>query len=99
MLACSNLGVMYENAKGVNEDKKKAAKLYLKACSSEEITSCKNLGVLYYKGQGVLASNEKALDFSKIACDGGDKGACNNFSIIYKEVCANNQNKYCSKYQ
>ena len=45
--ACHNLGVLYEDAKGVKQDYHKAAKLYKRSCDGGFVGSCLNLGVLY----------------------------------------------------
>jgi len=51
--AQSNLGVMYENGKGVPQDYKEAVKWYRLAAEQGYATAQYNLGVMYEKGRGV----------------------------------------------
>jgi hypothetical protein len=43
---CFNLGVMYENGRGVTKDQAKAAQLYQKACDGGDAQGCENLKAL-----------------------------------------------------
>ena len=56
-MACSNLGYVYENGKGVEKDLAKAVKFYEKACSDNE--GCTELGLLYANGTGVAKDLKK----------------------------------------
>lgn len=51
--ACNNLGVLYENGRGVKQNFSKAAEYYKKGCELNFGKACNNLGVLYKKGQGI----------------------------------------------
>ena len=59
---CSNLGIMYENGKGVKEDLGRAVRLYTKACDGGNPDGCSNLGSMYEKGKGVKKDVERAIE-------------------------------------
>lgn len=44
---CYNLGLMYENAVGVAQNKYKASTLYAQACRAQEPLGCSNMALLY----------------------------------------------------
>ena len=50
---CFNLGFMYTNGNGAEEDFSKAAELFKKACNGGEMLGCRNLGIMYDNGNGV----------------------------------------------
>ena len=52
MLGCTNLGSMYANGDGVEEDLGKAAELLKKACDGGERNACRGLDIIYAKGNG-----------------------------------------------
>ena len=47
MLGCTNLGSMYANGDGVEEDFSKAAKLLKKACDGGDMNGCRSLDTIY----------------------------------------------------
>ncbi len=53
-----NLGVMYENGRGVPQDYAKALQWYRKAAEQGVALAQNNLGVMYRKGRGVLGDPE-----------------------------------------
>ncbi len=75
-MACSNLGYVYENGKGVEKDLAKAVKFYEKACSDNE--GCTELGLLYANGTGVRKDLKKAKELFEKACKAGDGMGCSN---------------------
>ena len=81
--ACHNLGILYEDAKGVKQDYHKAAELYKRSCDGGFAGSCLNLGVLYIKDQGVEQDYSKAINLYKKACDGNIAEACHNLGALY----------------
>jgi hypothetical protein len=50
---CSNLGLSYEEGKGVKQDDFKALKFYQKACDLNDGSGCSLLGFMYEEGKGV----------------------------------------------
>jgi hypothetical protein len=51
--ACTNLGVLYAQGRGVTKDVGRARELYEQGCDDGNATGCVNLGVLYEDGRGV----------------------------------------------
>jgi len=90
---------LYDNGKGVSQDKVKAAQYYKKACDGGEARGCYNLGVMYYNGEGVSQDKVKAAQYYKKACDGGNARGCYNLGILYENgegVCITRQSKSSS---
>ena len=78
--ACSDLGGMYAEGKGVKKDYKKAITLWAKACDGGNAGSCSNLGVMYANGKGVKKDMTRAMGYYRRSCDMGDWIACGNFA-------------------
>ena len=77
--ACGNLGVMYHNGTGVEQDYIRTIELYKNACDGDEMGGCNNLGILYENKSGVEKDLGKALDLYKKSCD--------SFNILLDKVC------------
>ena len=58
--AQNNLGVMYENGRGVPQDYDEAVKWYRLAAAQGDADAQNNLGVMYENGRGVPQDNEEA---------------------------------------
>jgi TPR repeat protein len=67
-----NLGVMYDNGKGVLKDDKEAVKWYRKAAEQGLASAQGNLGAMYANGHGVLKDLSKAKHWIKKAYDNPD---------------------------
>ena len=105
-IGCSNLGLMYSNARGVDKNLSKAIKLYRSSCDDEDATGCFNLGGTYGLGwYGVKKDINKGIKFFAKSCRLGDNEACYNVGIIspdinqsieyYKIACAGNYINGC----
>jgi TPR repeat protein len=71
-----NLGVMYDEGAGVEQDFAAAAAWYLKSAEQGFVDAQTNLGLMYYNGQGVARDhNEAARWFSKAASQGDQEAA------------------------
>ena len=79
--ACGNLGVMYHNWAGVEQDYIRTIELYKNACDGDEMGDCNNLGILYENKSGVEKDLGKALDLYKKSCDKDDRE--NTAPLIY----------------
>ncbi len=79
--SCSLLGLMYENAQGVNKDEVRAVALLDKACSGNNSNGCFHLGT-YYESK----DNKKAINYYQKSCDGGNKIACDALEDLNKEM-------------
>lgn len=72
--ACTNLGWMYENARGVNKDPAAAARLYKRGCDGSPCSApnnlgCVNLGRAYRDGTGVEQDQFLATRLFRQVCD------------------------------
>jgi uncharacterized protein len=70
-----NLGLMYEQGYGVNQDKAKAAFCYRKAADRGQVQAQCRLGFLYYQGQGVPRDLQQAAEWYKKAAEQGNSQA------------------------
>ena len=69
---CNNIGLLYIQGKGVNQDYSKAIEQFQKACDGGNGSGCFNLGIIYEKGKGVNQDYTKAIEVYKKACDNGN---------------------------
>jgi TPR repeat protein len=74
--ACTNLGLLYRNGRGVTKDVSRAAALYKKACDANEPSACSNLGLLHNSGEGVAKDESRATALFDKACTAGNAYAC-----------------------
>ena len=81
---CTNLGLLYVNGQGVEQNYKEAFKYFKLACDNGEYKGCGNLGVLYENGQGVRQSYSTAKEYYGKACDLGDQQGCDAFATLGK---------------
>ena len=77
-----NLGVMYENGRGVKQDYFKAVEWYQKAAEQGNASAQSNLGYMYYDGEGVRQNYTKAKEYFGLACDNKDQDGCD----MYKKL-------------
>ena len=68
-----NLGVMYQQGKGVPKNDKTAGKWYTLAAEQGDADAQSNLGWMYYNGRGVLQDYVRAHMWFNIAASLGDK--------------------------
>ena len=81
--AQSNLGVLYENGKGVLKDYKEAVKWYRKSADQGRASGQHNLGVMYANGKGVLKDDKEAVKWYQKAADQDYALAQNNLGVMY----------------
>jgi TPR repeat protein len=67
-----NLGVMYDEGTGVEQDFVKAAGWYRKAAEQGFLDAQANLGMMYYHGTGVSRDHKEAARWLRKAADRGD---------------------------
>lgn len=70
-----NLGVMYDEGAGVEQDLAIAADWYRKAAEQGFIDAQTNLGMMYYYGHGVTCDYHEAAKWFQLAADQGDSEA------------------------
>ena len=81
--ACALLSELYDEGRGVPQDKKMTAQLLEKACEGEFVGACFNLGVKYNKGEGVKKDRKRAAELYQRGCDRGDGASCHNLGTMY----------------
>jgi TPR repeat protein len=79
VLAQTNLGFMYENGSGVQQDDVAAVSWYQKAANQGDSHAQNNLGFMYQRGRGVAHDDAAAVSWYQKAADQGD--ALEHFSI------------------
>lgn len=78
-----NLGVIYANGYGVDQDWSKARKWYQKAADQHQAKAEQNLGIMYAKGQGVAVDKSQAVRWFGRAARDGQLAAQNNLAVMY----------------
>ena len=81
--AQNDLGLMYQEGKGVRKNNKKAAEWWRKAAEQGEARAQFNLGWMYKEGKGVLEDYQKAVEWYRKAAEQGEPNALNNLSVMY----------------
>ena len=77
-----NLGVLYDEGAGVEQDLAVAAGWYRKAAEQGFMDAQTNLGIMYYHGQGVERDYQEAAKWFRLAADQGDTEASGYLSKI-----------------
>ncbi len=83
--AIYNLGWMYENGIGTNQDYEMAIKLYQKSADLNDPSGTYNLAEMYEKGRGVNANTEAALRLYMEAHRIGDTRAKEKLDVYAKQ--------------
>ena len=78
-----NLGVLYENGRGVARDYSKARKWWEKAAAAGDVKAQNNLGSLYENGLGVEQDYAKAREFYEKAATAGDAKAQYGLGLLW----------------
>ena len=82
-IGCYNLGQMYRQAIGVEQDEARAASLYRQACDGGDADGCANLGFMYANARGVERDDARAVSLYRQGCDGGNAGGCTRLGFMY----------------
>ncbi len=73
-----NLGLMYANGEGVEQDMSRAVELFKKAAEQGHVDAQNNLGAMYFTGDGVTRDEKKAIEwFEKAAAQGNEDAQAN----------------------
>ena len=78
-----NLGLMYDNGRGVPQNYKEAAKWYRLAAEQGLAAAQLNLGVMSGQGQGVPQDYKEAVKWYRLAAEQGDALAQANLGLMY----------------
>ena len=81
--AQKNMGVLYNNGKGVPQDYKTAVKWYRLAAEQGDAPAQSNLGVMYDKGRGVTQDDKTAVKWYALAAEQGNADAQVNLGFMY----------------
>lgn len=77
-----NLGLMYANGEGVEQDMHEAVELFKKAAEQGHVDAQNNLGALYFMGEGVERDEDKAIAWFEKAAAQGNEEAKENLEAI-----------------
>jgi len=80
-----NLGVMYDNGKGVRQDYTEAMKWYKLAAAQGDALAQYNLGGMYDRGIGVKQDKRQAKEWFGNACDNGFQAGCDAYRKLNEE--------------
>lgn len=83
--AQKNLGWLYQNGKGVNQDHAEAARWYAAAANQGNAAAQSNLGIMYYYGTGVALNYSEAARLFTAASDQGNVTAQRSLGIMYSK--------------
>lgn len=78
-----NMGVLYDEGYGVEQDYAKAKEWYEKAAAQKYPKAEHNLGIMYQSGHGVKKSSAEAAKWFKRAAEHGEPAAQNNLAVLY----------------
>ncbi len=77
LVACVDLGHLYRQGLGGEQDYEAAFALFRKACEGRVATACHTLAYHHFQGQGLPAvDHARARQYYTRACDLGDSEAC-----------------------
>ncbi|MBP6058457.1 MAG: sel1 repeat family protein [Nitrosomonas sp.] len=77
-----NLGLMYANGEGVEQDMTQAVELFKKAAEQGHVDAQNNLGAMYFTGEGVGRDEKKAIEWFEKAAAQGNVDAQANLDAI-----------------
>lgn len=83
-----NMGVMYDEGAGVDQDLAIAVSWYRKAAEQGFIDAQTNLGMMLYHGQGIPRDHHEAAAWFKQAASQGDQEAAKYLDLVEKELSA-----------
>ena len=83
VIAQYNLGIMYENGKGVKENDAEAAKWFRKAAEQGDEHAQYNLGFMYSQGRGLPENDAEAVKWYRKAANQGDAKAQANLAVMH----------------
>lgn len=79
-----NLGVLYDQGRGVRQDYQKAREWWEKAAAQGHAMAQVKLGFLYYYGQGVRQDYQKAREWFEKAAAQGEATAQVGLGLLYE---------------
>jgi TPR repeat protein len=83
MIACHQLGMIYDLGHGVPKDEPRAVALVTKACDGNDAEACRLLGDTYYNGRDLPKNTPKAVELLARGCELGATNSCGDLGTIY----------------
>ena len=80
-----NLGLLYDQGQGVEQDHTLAAKWYTRAADNGDDVAQTNLAAMYFQGLGIEQDDEAAAGWYQKAARSGNAMAQYNLSVLYAE--------------
>jgi uncharacterized protein len=80
-----NLGVMYEQGRGVAQNYREAMRWFRLAAVQGNASAQSNLGVRYYKGQGIAQDYGEAMKWYRMSAEQRNPEAQFNLGVMYEE--------------
>ncbi len=80
-----NLGLMYEQGRGVAQNYREAMRWFRLAAVQGNASAQSNLGVMYYKGQGIAQDYGEAMKWYRMAAEQRNPEAQFNLGVMYEE--------------
>lgn len=80
-----NLGLLYDQGQGVEQDYAQAAHWYTRAADSGDAVAQSNLAAMYFQGLGVVQDDAKAAKWYGKAARAGNPVAQYNLAVLYGE--------------
>jgi uncharacterized protein len=80
-----NLGVMYEQGRGVAQNYREAMRWFRLAAVQGNASAQSNLGVMYYKGQGIAQDYGEAMKWYRMSAEQRNPEAQFNLGVMYEE--------------
>ena len=77
-----NMGAMYYDGEGVQQDYQKAKQWYEKAAEKKDANAQYILGFMYEKGHGVRQDLATAKEWYGKACDNGKQDGCDAYARL-----------------
>lgn len=87
-----NVGLMYEDGRGIRQDNKAAMKWYMLAAKQGLVEAHNNLGMMYEEGRGVPKDYEAAMKWYTFAAQEGLAEAQDNLGFLYASGRGTSQN-------
>jgi hypothetical protein len=80
-----NLGVLYEQGRGVAQNYREAMRWFRLAALQGDASAQSNLGVMYYKGQGIAQDYGEAMKWYRMAAEQRNAEAQFNLGVMYQD--------------
>lgn len=94
--ACFELGVRFDQGKGIAQSKEKAARAYGNACDKDDLRGCHNLGIMLIDGEGIPRNLGRGLKLLNQSCEKGQRKSCEVMVGKLNKACMENDADACT---